>query len=249
MTRTLCLATLLTTLLTGFAHGQTPPLVFSDTFSTAKLDKTLWVKPGWSTAICQQNGGHLRIFSNTNSTSPLQPAGVITKFALKYNKGDTLSIYGTVRVPHQLPTRPGSALTNTFEVGLGLFQSLTNANYIELTVRDTVSNRQFGVYYYSESLGFVDRYWNYAAPTNTSIFKLRLTYSCATDNIGMFWALPNSTTWTKIRPAFKMADLFGPTSPKTMTPYITGYMANVVVPREWNVWIDDYMAVFRDQPL
>lgn len=248
--KSFCLSTLLVTLMAGLTQAQTTPQVFSDSFSDGKLDKTLWTRPQWSTVICQENGGHLRMFSNPTNGELFQMAGVISTFTRKYNGGDTLSIYGTVRVPHKIPSQPGAIVSNAYEIGIGLFQSPTNFNYVELLVRDSLSNRQFGVYYYTEEGGYVfNDYWSYGAPTNISVFKLRMTYSCATDKIGFFWAPEGSTSWTKICPPLTMADLFGPASPKRMIPYITGYTENCQVPRDWNVWIDDFKAVYRDRPL
>lgn len=246
--KTFCLAGLLV-LAAGLAQAQTPPQIFSDTFSDRKLDKTQWIRTNGQTGKVQENEGHLRIFSNPTNASLYQFARVFADFGYKYNKDDTISIYGTVRVPHKILSNPGGSISNAYEIGIGLFQSPTNINFIELLVRDSQSNRQFGVYSYSQSLGGKKTYLSYDAPTNISVFKLQMTYSCATDNIGFYWAPLTSNTWTKLRPPLKMTDLFGPFPVKTMDPYIVGYMENARVPRDWNVWLDNFKAIYRDRPL
>jgi hypothetical protein len=247
-TKTFYLAGLLA-LAAGLAQAQTPPRVFSDTFWTPKLDKFLWSRSTIFDASSQQNEGHLRIFSNPTNASLNQTAGVLANFTQKYNKGDTLALYGTVRIPHKIPSNPGGTVTNAYETGIGVFQSPTNFNFIVLMVRDSLSNRQFAVYSYSQSLGGKRTYLNYNAPTNISVYKLRMTYSCATDNIGFSWAPLTTNTWTKICPPLKMADLFGPAPTKFMRPVIMGFMENMRVPRDWNVWVDNFMAIYRDRPL
>jgi hypothetical protein len=138
---------------------------------------------------------------------------------------------------------------NTFELGVGLFLSRTNSDLLEFTVRDTISNRQFAVYYMSQSLGSVQDYWTYPAPTNVTAFKLRMSYSCKTDKINFFWAERNSATWTKARGAITLADFFGAASKRFLTPYAIGYMDNISVPRGENIWLDDFIAVYNDLPL
>jgi hypothetical protein len=232
-----------------FAYGATAQTaVFSDSFSDGKIDPILWAKPGWATLKSQENSGHLRIFNNPTNTTSSQYGGLVANFARKYNKGDAFSVYAKVRVPHIIPPNPGGPITNGFEVGIGLFQSMTLANNIELTVRDTQSNRQFGIYYYSESLSKT-QYWSFPAPTNISVFKLKMTYSCGTDNVGFYWAPPSSNSWTKIIKFIKMADLFGPSASKVMTPYVTSSVEKMQISRDMNVWLDDFMAVYVNKPL
>lgn len=222
---------------------------FEDHFTDNVRDKTLWLKPQWSDAMAREADTHLRFYSHPTNSSLYQMAGLIANFGRKYNKGDTLNVYSTVRIPHKIPSDPGGAVSNSYEIGIGLFQSPTNSNFLELTVRDSQSNRQFGVYYLAETMEFNREYWSYPAPTNVTVFLLRMSYSSKTDNVNFYWAEKNSSTWTKIRPALKMADLFGPSNPKIMTPYAIGYMENVLVPADWNIWLDDFIAVYNNRPL
>jgi hypothetical protein len=232
--------------LTQGAIAQT--VVFNDAFSDGKFNPAMWVKPGWASLKSQEDSGRIRVFTNPTNTTRTQYGGLVANFVRKYNKGDSLSVYAKVRVPHVIPDDPGGLITNGFEVGIGLFQSMTLANNIELTVRDTQSNRQFGIYYYSQSLDKY-QYFNFPAPTNISVFKLKMTYSCATDNLGFYWAPASSSSWTKIIKFIKMADLFGPAPSKQMTPYIVSASERMQVMRDWNVWLDDFMAVYVNKPL
>lgn len=232
----------------GLASAQTE--IFSDNFNDNHRNTGMWFVPGWSSGKFKENSERLRFFSNPAYTSaPLnQMGGWISLFTRTYNKGDTLDMTCKVRAPHRIPSNPGGAISNAYEVGMGLFQSVTNSNFIEFTVRDSQSNREFGIFYYSESLGYTREYTTYPAPTNLTIFQLRMSYSCATDLINFYWRDPKSNVWEQVRPAIPMTDLFGVFKVKRMAPYTIAYTENITVPPEWNVWLDNFTATQVNQP-
>ena len=232
----------------GLNSAQAVSATVGDDFNDGIPNATLWSVPSWSSAKVKENSGRLRFFSNPNYTNdPLWQLGEWdTSFIRKYNGADSLNIYGKVRVPHMIASDPGGPVVNDYEIGLGLVAN-TNWNYVELTVRDSQSNRQFGVFYFKDSSH--REYTSYPAPTNISIFNLRLRYMSATDRLDFFWAEAGSSTWTKIGPGYTMGDLFGGPKTKRMFPYVTAYTENVMVMPGWNVWLDNFSAVYIDKPL
>jgi hypothetical protein len=233
----------------GLGLAQTPVGVY-DNFNDNIQNRNLWFVPDWSDGKFKEKNGHLQLLTNANNTnSPLyQMTGWIPRFTKKFNGADTLNLYCTVRVPHKVPSSDGP-ISNSYEVGLGLFQSVTNANFIEFTVRDSQHDREFGIWFLAETMDYYETYWSYPAPTNITVFNLRMSYSTKTDMLNFFWAPPNSENWTKVRPGLKMTDLFGPVHAKRMNPYVIGYTENLVLPAAWNVWLDNFLAVYVDRPL
>lgn len=232
----------------GLNSAQAVSSTVSDDFNDGIQNTLLWSVPSWSSAKVKENSGRLRFFSNPNYTNePLWQLGEWdTHFFRKYNGADTLNVYGKVRVPHMIASDPGGPVVSDYEMGLGLVAN-TNWGYVELTVRDSQSNRQFGVFYFKD--GANREYTSYPAPTNIAIFNLRIRYLNASDMIDFFWAEPSSNTWTKIGSGYKMSDLFGAAPSKKMFPYVAAYTENVMVLPGWNVWLDNFSAVYIDKPL
>jgi hypothetical protein len=217
--------------------------IISDTFSDGSRNEALWKFSTWNDAKFEETGGRVLFTKRPGNTETFQVAGWSANFDRVYNDKDYLDVQIDVRAPHKI--KAGKAY---YELGIGIYESRTDHNYIELTVMDSVSNRQFGVYY-SKGIPAVDQYISYPAPTNSTMFRLRLRYSAATDKVSFFWAPANSSTWTTIRPPLKMKTIFGRGIPHTMRPYMVGYMEDVLVPASWNVYLDNFLAIYGNVPL
>jgi hypothetical protein len=231
----------------GFASAATQQ-TFADNFNDGICNPALWYVPGWVDAKLKENSQKLRFYSHPTNSALNQASEWDAIFNKKCNDGDSLTVSGKVRMPHMIPSDPGGPIVNSVEIGLGLNQSLTNNNCIELTVRDSQSNRQFVVYYLTETPEIEWEYRSFPAPTNLSVFNLKMSYFADTDTIRFFWADPKDNVWQKVCPNMKLSDLFGPALRRKMFPYVAGYTDNVTLPPEWEVWIDNFTAVYQDQP-
>jgi hypothetical protein len=241
------LVTLLFIAGTGFA--QTPTATVADGFNDGIRDQTIWYKTNWAENIFKESDGVLRMYSNpTNSVDEGHVGALMTRFVYLYNNADTLSLSCKARVPHMIESDPGGAISNSFEVGLGLLASLSQSELVELTVRDSQSNRQFAIYIMSEGLGYQDTL-SYPAPTNTDRFFLRMSYSKKTDLLNFFWAPSATAEWQKIRPPLKLSDWVERDRPLRIRPYVTSYTENIQVLPEWGVYLDNFKAIYNDLPL
>jgi hypothetical protein len=231
----------------GGARAAAPEII-SDNFNDGVRNPALWYVSPWSITTFKETGGRLLFTRNTQTNLAWQQAGWAAKwFTRSYDQRDYMDIRVTVRVPHKILSNPPGT-NQTFEVGLGFWQSLADFNYVELSVRDSLANRKFVVYYESDDLG-TSHEWTYAAPTNASIFNLRIYFSAFTKKASFYWQLPGEATWHVVRPPLAINTLFHRGLPYKMRPYMVGYMDEAAVPASWNVYLDNFMAIYGDIPL
>jgi hypothetical protein len=235
---------ILLTAVTASAEVRAPVIV-GDAFDGGKRNSQLWSIPSWSDARFRINSGRLLFSSHPTNSSSHQTAGWVSTFRRKLTEGDILNVTAQARVPRRLAKSDPDAC---YDVGLGIFASTENMNCIELTVSETVSNRQFVVYYLTETPDVDWMSWTFPAPAGMNNFLLNIRYTAANDRIHFFWADPKIQKWNKIG-AMSMKELFGTDKPRRMTPYVVGNTENTVVKPDWNVWVDNFRTVYRKRPL
>jgi len=216
------------------------PEVFWDDFNDGLWNGIKWKKATWDDGNFRETGGRCLFYDNGGAG--FQVSGWSANFDRVYNGLDYLDIQATVRVPHKIKGGDGN-----YEIGLGLYESRPLHNYLELTVRDKVDGRFFVIYYWN-GVSYDGKEFTYPAPATLNAYRIRIYYSASTDKVNFFWAPVGSTTWTKIRSGLSMQTMFNRTVPHTMRPYFVGYMDLVQVPDYWNVYLDDFIAVYRDLP-
>lgn len=215
--------------------------IFSDNFADGVRNTALWRIAAYDEGGFKETGGHLALRTTTPSAPNLLVSGWAFNFDRICDGKDEFDIRAVVRAPHKV-----KQTGKNYELGIGLFQSRADHNYIELTVMDSSSNRQFGVYHLSNTTSS-ENYYTLPAPTNISVYVLRMRYKAESNKVFMYWSVPGSTTWHSLGSA-SFTTLFNRTPPHTMRPYIVSYIDQTLVPLSWNVYVDDFIGIYKNAP-
>jgi len=232
-------------LLTMARVRASEPEIFYDDFNDGVWNGKKWEKEPFDEGNFREQKGRLYFYSNPSDDG--QEVSVwVARFRRVYDGNDDLDLQLTVRVPHKIPTGSGDV---AYGLLLGLYESRPLGNFVAVGVYDFEDRRRFVVHIHRN--GSDDLEWLFtpvSVPTDLNAFRLRIFYSASRDKLNFYCAPVGSTSWTKIFPGLSLKTLFNRTVPHTMRPFVAGQALGVKVPEGWNVYLDDFLAVYRNLP-